>query len=78
MMVFSIVRDFMGGNVANIPYENMNDVDKLLGIVSDILLARQLQDLVIEEELYCELIELFRSPEQLIVMTKERPDKKTV
>lgn len=77
-MVFSLVRDFLGGSAVNIPYENMNDVDELLSMVEDTLLARQLKDLVLEERIFCELIELFRSPERLIEITKEKSVKKIV
>jgi hypothetical protein len=76
IMVFNLVREMFSGSVANIIYENMNDVDDLLSLITDILLVQQLKDLVLEENLYCELIELFRSPERLIQMTKEKDLKK--
>ena len=41
----------------------------LLTWCEDIFLARQMQELVLEEELYKELISVFRSQERLIEVT---------
>jgi len=73
VMVFGIVRDMLSGSPSDIPYEHMNDVDDLLTLCEDLLLARQLKDLVLEEQIFCELIEIFRSTDKIIDATKEKP-----
>ena len=75
VLVFDIVREFIGSEANEIPYEHMNDVDDLLELCQNLLLARQVGDLVLEESIFCELIEIFRSTERLIEATKEKPEK---
>ena len=74
VLVFGIVRELLVGSATQIPYEHMNNVDGLLALCEDLLLARQLNDMVLEESIFCELIEIFRSNERIIAATKERPD----
>jgi piezo-type mechanosensitive ion channel component 1/2 len=52
-----------------IVFEDMPECDELLSYCEDIFLARQDGDLPLEEELYRELIELYRSPERIILRT---------
>jgi hypothetical protein len=49
--------------------EDMPECDELLSYCEDIFLARQDGDLKLEEDLFRELIELYRSPERLILRT---------
>lgn len=50
-------------------FTDMNEVEELRTFCKDIFLARQDKDLELEESLYRELIELYRSPERLILRT---------
>lgn len=50
-------------------YEDMPACDELISYCEDIYLARQDGDLVLEEELFRELIEIYRSPETIIGRT---------
>lgn len=52
-----------------IVFEDMPECDELLSYCEDIFLARQDGDLKLEEELFRELIELYRSPERLLLRT---------
>lgn len=50
-------------------YEDMPACEELISYCEDIYLARQDGDLVLEEELFRELIEIYRSPETIIGRT---------
>jgi piezo-type mechanosensitive ion channel component 1/2 len=50
--------------------QNLPVCDKLIEMCKDVFIARQFGDLMLEEELYWELIQIFRSPETLIEKTK--------
>jgi len=50
-------------------FEDMPEVDELLEFCTDILLARQDGAPELEEELFRDLVELYRSPEMMIEMT---------
>lgn len=54
-----------------IPYEHMPQVQTLMNVCSIIYLARQLDppNLVLEEDLFSLLVEIYRSPEAIIVWT---------
>jgi hypothetical protein len=52
-----------------IMFEDMPECDEIISYCKDIFLARQDGDLELEEELFRELIELYRSPERLILRT---------
>ena len=59
--------------------EDINDqgwyvILKLLKLCDDIALAREDGDLALEEELASELLEIYRSPEFLIEVTKDDDD----
>jgi len=58
-----------------IMYEDMPNVDNLLAQCRDIMLARKDGDLELEEELFRELLEIYRSPEQLILKTLSNKKK---
>ncbi|KAJ3424189.1 hypothetical protein M0812_29823 [Anaeramoeba flamelloides] len=52
--------------------EELPNVDMLLSIIEDILWAQKEQNLELEEELFDELIDIFRSSEKLIFITGAR------
>jgi len=54
--------------------ENIPFCDGLIEMCKDIFIARQSNELLLEEELYWELIQIFRSPETLIEKTKPKRD----
>jgi hypothetical protein len=77
-IVFSIARftrTWLTDGYANIPYEQMPEPDRIRRLCEDIYTARQFLDLNLEEELYWELIELYRSPERIIEVTRPFPTK---
>mmetsp|Transcript_10938 Transcript_10938/g.33528 ORF Transcript_10938/g.33528 Transcript_10938/m.33528 type:complete len:3049 (+) Transcript_10938:220-9366(+) len=53
-----------------IPYEDMIDPKPIMSLVEDVIIARQHHELELEENLYWELIELYRSPETIVEVTK--------
>jgi hypothetical protein len=50
-------------------YEDMAECEELLSFCMDIYMAREDKDLELEENLWRELIELYRSPERMILRT---------
>jgi len=56
-------------------YEDMPDVDRLLEHCKNILFARQDGDTELEEELFRELIEIYRSPEKLLIWTSKQTEE---
>ncbi len=52
--------------------DNMEDVESIMLMCEDIMLARQSGDLILEEQTYMQLMELFRSPERLLQKTKKK------
>jgi len=50
-------------------YEDMAECEELLSFCQDIYMAREDKDLELEENLWRELIELYRSPERMILRT---------
>ena len=54
--------------------ENLPNCDELIQMCKDLFIARQYGDLLVEEELYWELIQIFRSPESLIQKTKQKQE----
>lgn len=56
-------------------YEDMWENEELLELCMDLYMAREDNDLELEENLYRELIDLYRSPERMILRTdpKGRP-----
>merc|ERR1711916_52107 len=77
LAVGKFLRVYVESSSARIIYEELKpNVDGLLSLVVDLQLSRQSSppDLVIEEELYNELVQLYRSPEALIEATKLKRD----
>jgi len=71
LSVGRFLRMWVSGLITRIYLEDMPNVDDMLKMCEDIFIARYHKDLKLEEELYRELIELFRSPERLIEKTKK-------
>jgi hypothetical protein len=69
LTVGRFLRLSLTGQYTRIMFEDMNEVDELRSFCKDIFLARQDGDLELEESLYRELIELYRSPERIILRT---------
>lgn len=71
LSVGRFLRMWVSSLVQRIYLDEMQNVDKLLMMCEDIFLARQGKELLLEEELYQELMLLFRSPERLLQLTKK-------
>ncbi len=59
--------------VPKIRYEDLPDVEVILSLCEDLFIARQFGNLLLEEELYWELIELYRDPQLILQVTGRRP-----
>ena len=71
LVVGKFLRVYVSGLVPKIIYENLPDGgDEILQMVRDIFNARADRDLVMEEALWRELLELYRSPQRLQEITK--------
>ena len=70
MVVYSLIKTDYVGISPNVMFENMKNCEGLLQLCDDIILARQDDDLALEEELSQELLEIYRSPELLIEKSK--------
>jgi len=57
--------------ISRIWLDDMPTVDKLMTMCEDIFIARQYNDLLLEEHLYNELIQLLRDPIRIIDITKK-------
>uniref|UniRef100_A0A6B2KXL2 Uncharacterized protein n=1 Tax=Arcella intermedia TaxID=1963864 RepID=A0A6B2KXL2_9EUKA len=66
------LRIYVSGLSHRAIFEDMPEVDELLEYCTDILLARQDGVPELEEELFRELVEIYRSPERMIRMTLPR------
>jgi len=64
-----LLRSGVSGLSHIVIYEDMPEVDELIHYCEDIFLAREDGELELEEELFRELIELYRSPERMILRT---------
>jgi len=51
-------------------YEDLPECDQLLHHCQDIYLARESRQFLLEEELYRELVEIYRSPERILMFTE--------
>eukprot|EP00163_Fabomonas_tropica_P011280 TRINITY_DN2192_c0_g1_i21.p2 TRINITY_DN2192_c0_g1~~TRINITY_DN2192_c0_g1_i21.p2 ORF type:complete len:186 (+),score=53.42 TRINITY_DN2192_c0_g1_i21:449-1006(+) len=72
------LRMYVSGIVQRIPLEDMPQTDSLMKDVMDIYLARQDGDFVLEETLYKELIEVYRSTEEMIARSARSGKAKEV
>jgi hypothetical protein len=48
-------------------------VEFIISLCEDLFIARQFDNLLLEEELYWELIELYRDPSLILEVTGRRP-----
>ena len=71
-MVGQFLRSSVSGLQAKIMYVDLPDPINLITMCEDIFTAREDLDLHLERELYNELIEIYRSPETIIEMTKAK------
>jgi hypothetical protein len=72
LSVGRFLRMWVSSLIQRIYLDDMPNVDDLLRMSEDIFIARYYKDLLLEEELYRELIELFRSPDRLVDKTKSK------
>jgi piezo-type mechanosensitive ion channel component 1/2 len=56
----------------NIIFEDLPEPMDLITVCEDIFMAREDHDMRLERDLYNELIQLYRSPETLIAVTKRK------
>lgn len=74
ILIAQIVRDLFLGSPANIMFNELPNVDRLLQLLDDILLVRSFIYLDLEAELYDKLIAVYRNPRLLIEMTRDERD----
>ena len=72
LSVGRFLRMWVSSLIQRIYLDDMPNVDDLLHMCEDIFIARYYKDLMLEEQLYRELIELFRSPDRLVDKTKSK------
>ncbi|KNC52181.1 uncharacterized protein AMSG_01007 [Thecamonas trahens ATCC 50062] len=75
LTIGKFLRVYVESSSARIVYEELKpNVEAILRLVKDLMLSRQSNppDLVLEAELYKELVQLYRSPEALIEVTKAK------
>lgn len=73
LVAFKFIRtSFIVGRILYVHLEEAPDVDKLLELIDQIVLARELKDFWLEEELFAKLIFILRCPEVLFYMTRMR------
>ncbi|XP_055280014.1 piezo-type mechanosensitive ion channel component 2-like [Moschus berezovskii] len=73
MVAAKFIRDHFLGIARSIMYDQLPDVDRVLGLCTDIFLVRELGELQLEQELFARLTFLYRSPETMIKWTRQRP-----
>lgn len=70
-----VIGQFLRGYVSDLQtklvFTEMPEPIDLITMCEDIFIAREDKELVLERELYNELIELYRSPESLIAITRK-------
>jgi len=71
LSVGKFLRLYVAGLTQRIIYEDLPYPDELIVMCEDVFMARKDRDLVLEEELYTELIQLYRSPERIILETQK-------
>ena len=72
LVIGKFVREFFSGISHSIMFEELQCVDRILKLCTDIFLVRETGELELEEELYAKLIFLYRSPETMIKWTREK------
>ena len=74
LVVGRFVRLFFSGISYKIMFEELPNVDKILKLCLEVYLAREAQELKLEEDLFAKLLFLYRSPETMIKWTKIKVD----
>lgn len=74
LVVGKFVREFFNGISRSIMFEELPCVDRVLKLCTDIFVVRETGEMELEETLFEKLIFLYRSPETMIKMTREKRD----
>ncbi|XP_019907528.3 piezo-type mechanosensitive ion channel component 2 [Esox lucius] len=74
LVVGKFVREFFNGISRSIMFEELPCVDRVLKLCTDIFVVRETGEMELEETLFEKLIFLYRSPETMIKMTREKSD----
>eukprot|EP01060_Flectonema_neradi_P007318 TRINITY_DN15086_c0_g1_i1.p1 TRINITY_DN15086_c0_g1~~TRINITY_DN15086_c0_g1_i1.p1 ORF type:complete len:2532 (+),score=450.67 TRINITY_DN15086_c0_g1_i1:101-7696(+) len=72
LAVGQVIRGFISGSAGSAPIQDMADPSTIARLADHVHLARSGGDLKLEEELYCHLINILRSPETLMEITGDR------
>ncbi|KAJ8332690.1 hypothetical protein SKAU_G00424790 [Synaphobranchus kaupii] len=72
LVIGKFVREFFNGISRSIMFEDLPCVDRVLKLCTDIFVVRETGVLELEEQLFNKLIFLYRSPETMIKMTREK------
>uniref|UniRef100_A0A8B9KR74 Piezo type mechanosensitive ion channel component 2 n=1 Tax=Astyanax mexicanus TaxID=7994 RepID=A0A8B9KR74_ASTMX len=72
LVVGKFVREFFNGISRSIMFEELPNVDRVLKLCTDIFVVRETGEMELEEQLFEKLIFLYRSPETMIKMTREK------
>ncbi|AWP09441.1 putative piezo-type mechanosensitive ion channel component 2-like [Scophthalmus maximus] len=74
LVVGKFVREFFNGISRSIMFEELPCVDRVLKLCTDIFVVRETGEMELEETMFEKLIFLYRSPETMIKMTREKKD----
>lgn len=72
LVIGKFVREFFNGISRSIMFEELPNVDRVLKLCTDIFVVRETGELELEEQMFEKLIFLYRSPETMIKMTREK------
>ncbi|KAM6924897.1 piezo-type mechanosensitive ion channel component 2 [Xenentodon cancila] len=74
LVIGKFVRELFNGISRSIMFEELPCVDRVLKLCTDIFVVRETGEMELEETLFEKLIFLYRSPETMIKMTREKKD----
>uniref|UniRef100_A0A8C6M9N2 Piezo-type mechanosensitive ion channel component n=1 Tax=Nothobranchius furzeri TaxID=105023 RepID=A0A8C6M9N2_NOTFU len=74
LVIGKFVREFFNGISRSIMFEELPCVDRVLKLCTDIFVVRETGEMELEETLFEKLIFLYRSPETMIKMTREKKE----
>ncbi|TTL25878.1 Piezo-type mechanosensitive ion channel component 2 [Bagarius yarrelli] len=72
LVIGKFVREFFNGISRSIMFEELPNVDRVLKLCTDIFVVRETGEMELEEQMFEKLIFLYRSPETMIKMTREK------